>query len=124
MQSIIDIFHIKSNQKLLIFASSGRVFTLNPNELPSGKANAKSYINFIESKTSEKLVGAIVPEEKKKCLLTSLNGKGFITDTSSLISNQKKGKKLFNLKNSDILIKVLIVNHQYIAITKNPLIYR
>ena len=116
-KNVNDIFHIQSNQKLLIFVSSGRVFTVNPNELPSGKSNPKSYIYFIETESSEKLVGALVPEENKNCLLTSLNGKGFITDSNSLISNQKKGKKLFNLKISDILIKVLNANKQYIAIT-------
>ncbi len=116
-KDIKDIFHIQSNQKLLIFVSSGRVFTLNPNELPSGKSNPKSYIYFIETESSEKLVGALVPEENQNCLVISLNGKGFIADTSLLISNQKKGKKLFNLKNSDILIKILIVDQKYIAIT-------
>ena len=116
-KNVNDIFHIQSNQKLLIFVSSGRVFTVNPNELPSGKSNPKSYIYFIETESSEKLVGALVPEENKNCLLTSLNGKGFIVDSNSLISNQKKGKKLFNLKISDILIKVLNANKQYIAIT-------
>ena len=116
-KNVNDIFHILSNQKLLIFVSSGRVFTVNPNELPSGKSNPKSYIYFIETESSEKLVGALIPEENKNCLLTSLNGKGFIVDSNSLISNQKKGKKLFNLKISDILIKVLNANKQYIAIT-------
>ena len=116
-KNVNDIFHILSNQKLLIFVSSGRVFTVNPNELPSGKSNPKSYIYFIETESSEKLVGALVPEENKNCLLSSLNGKGFIVDTNSLISNQKKGKKLFNLKISDILIKVLNANKKYIAIT-------
>ena len=116
-KNVNDIFHIQSNQKLLIFVSSGRVFTVNPNELPSGKSNPKSYIYFIETESSEKLVGALVPEENKNCLLSSLNGKGFIVDTNSLISNQKKGKKLFNLKISDILIKVLNANKKYIAIT-------
>ena len=116
-KNVNDIFHILSNQKLLIFVSSGRVFTVNPNELPSGKSNPKSYIYFIETESSEKLVGALIPEENKNCLLTSLNGKGFIVDSNSLISNQKKGKKIFNLKISDILIKVLNVNKQYIAIT-------
>ena len=89
-KNVNDIFHIQSNQKLLIFVSSGRVFTVNPNELPSGKSNPKSYIYFIETESSEKLVGALVPEENKNCLLTSLNGKGFIVDSNSLISNQKK----------------------------------
>ncbi len=116
-KNINNIFHIQSNQKLLIFVSSGRVFTVNPNELPSGKSNPKSYIYFIETESSEKLVGALIPEENKNCLLASLHGKGFIVDTNSLISNQKKGKKIFNLKIFDSLIKVLNINNKFIAIT-------
>ena len=104
-----------SNQKLLIFVSSGRVFTLDPNSLPSGKSNPKSFIHFIDVGTNEKMISIILPDENKKCVLASSKGKGFITDTFSLISNQKKGKKVFNLKTNDTLIKVLNCNKSHLA---------
>ena len=114
-KSIQSAIHLMSNQKLLIFVSSGRVFTLDPNLLPSGKSNPKSFVYFIESGTDEKMVNILLPEENKKCVLASSKGKGFITDTFSLISNQKKGKKVLNLKTNDSLIKVLDCDKSHLA---------
>ena len=99
----------------MIFVSSGRVFTLDPNLLPSGKSNPKSFIYFIEMNTNEKMVNILLPEENKKCILASSKGKGFIVDVFSLISNQKKGKKVFNLKTNDRLIKVLNCDKSHLA---------
>ena len=110
-----SVIHMMSNQKLLIFVSSGKVFTLDPNLLPSGKSNPKSFIYFIEAGTNEKIVSIVLPEKNKKCVLASLKGMGFITDTFSLISNQKKGKKVFNLKINDSLIKVLNCDKSHLA---------
>ena len=114
-KSIQSAIHLMSNQKLLIFVSSGRVFTLDPNLLPSGKSNPKSFVYFIEAGTDEKMVNILLPEENKKCVLASSKGKGFITDTFSLISNQKKGKKILNLKTNDSLIKVLDCDKSHLA---------
>ena len=114
-KSIQSAIHLMSNQKLLIFVSSGRVFTLDPNLLPSGKSNPKSFVYFIEVGTDEKMVNILLPEENKKCVLASSKGKGFITDTFSLISNQKKGKKILNLKTNDSLIKVLDCDKSHLA---------
>ena len=114
-KSIHSAIHLMSNQKLLIFVSSGRVFTLDPNLLPSGKSKPKSFIYFIEAGTNEKMVNILLPEENKKCVIASLKGKGFIAYTFSLISNQKKGKKIINLKTNDILIKVLNYDKSHLA---------
>ena len=114
-KSIQSAIHLMSNQKLLIFVSSGKVFTLDPNLLPSGKSNPKSFVYFIEVGTDEKMVNILLPEENKKCVLASSKGKGFITDTFSLISNQKKGKKVLNLKTNDSLIKVLDCDKSHLA---------
>ena len=115
-KSIHSAIHLMSNQKLLIFVSSGRVFTLDPNLLPSGKSKPKSFIYFIEAGTNEKMVNILLPEENKKCVMASSKGKGFIAYTFSLISNQKKGKKIFNLKTNDILIKVLNYDKSHLAV--------
>ena len=114
-KSIHSAIHLMSNQKLLIFVSSGRVFTLDPNLLPSGKSKPKSFIYFIEAGTNEKMVNILLPEENKKCVIASSKGKGFIAYTFSLISNQKKGKKIFNLKTNDFLIKVLNFDKSHLA---------
>ena len=47
--------------------------------------------------------------------MASSKGKGFIADLVNIKTAQKKGKQLFNLKNSDKLMKVLIYDKNYLA---------
>ena len=41
--------------------------------------------------------------------------KGFIAFTNHMITNQKKGKQVFNLKTNDYLVKVLNYDKKYLA---------
>ena len=118
-KDIIDIYTIMSNQKLLIFASSGRVFTIDPNNLPSGKSNPKNFIYYIDSNMNDKLVKLMPYSNSLSCVVVSKRGKGFIADLDNIQTSQKKGKQLFNLKNNDELIKVINANKSHIASVNN-----
>ena len=103
LKNVISYEKILSNQKILLFVSSGRVFTVDPNNLPSGKSNPKNYIFFVESNTNEKLLGIMSYENDLQCIVASKFGKGFIANLSDIQTSQKKGKQLFNLKSGDSL---------------------
>ncbi len=118
--NIVAAIDIMSNQKLLLFLSSGKVLTLDPNILPGGKASAKSYIEFVDVGVNEKLIGVFNPHTQDKLLLVSKFGKGFILIAENMITNQKKGKNIFRLKNGDELLKVHFVNKEHLAlVSKN-----
>ena len=108
--------NISSNQKLLLFLSSGKVLTLNPNLLPSGKSSPKSYIELIDVGIDDRLVGIFNADTQDKLLLVSKYGKGFISNSDKMISNQKKGKNIINLKNNDKLLNVHYLNDDFLAL--------
>ena len=114
-KEVLEAYHIMSNQKILIFTSSGRVFTIDTNFLPSGKANAKSFIYFVDSSINDKLVKLVPYNDNLKYLVASSKGKGFVADLNNIKTTQKKGKQLFNLKNNDKLIKVIPSNKTHLA---------
>ncbi len=114
--NIVSAIDIMSNQKLLLFLSSGKVLTLDPNVLPGGKASPKSYIEFVDVGVNEKLIGVFNPHTQEKLLLVSKFGKGFISIAENMITNQKKGKNIFRLKNGDELLKVQFINKDHLAL--------
>ena len=117
---IKTVISVSSNQKLLLFLSSGKVLTLDPNILPGGKASAKSYIELINVGINEKLIDVFNADTNKKLILITKFGKGFISISEKMITNQKKGKNLINLKNNDELINVHYYDNDYIAlVSKN-----
>ncbi len=118
--SIKNFIPISSNHKLLLFLSSGKVLTLDPNVLPGGKASPKSYIELINVGVDEKLIGVFNANTQKKLLLISKFGKGFISISDKMTTNQKKGKNIINLKNNDELLNVHFLENKYLAlVSKN-----
>jgi topoisomerase-4 subunit A len=118
--SIKNFIPISSNHKLLLFLSSGKVLTLDPNVLPGGKASPKSYIELINVGVDEKLIGVFNANTQKKLLLISKFGKGFISISEKMTTNQKKGKNIINLKNNDELLNVHFLENKYLAlVSKN-----
>ena len=118
--SIKNFIPISSNHKLLMFLSSGKVLTLDPNILPGGKASPKSYIELINVGVDEKLIGVFNANKQKKLLLISKFGKGFISISENMLTNQKKGKNIINLKNNDALLNVHSLENKYLAlVSKN-----
>jgi topoisomerase-4 subunit A len=120
IQNVVSYKKILSNQKLLLFVSSGRVYTIDPNVLPSGKSSPKSFIFFVESNSNEKLIGILPHEDDLKCIVASKFGKGFIADLNEIKTSQKKGKQLFNLKSGDQLLNITNKINTHIAcVAKN-----
>ena len=118
--SIKNFIPISSNHKLLMFLSSGKVLTLDPKVLPGGKASPKSYIELINVGVDEKLIGVFNANKQKKLLLISKFGKGFISISENMLTNQKKGKNIINLKNNDALLNVHSLENKYLAlVSKN-----
>ena len=107
-----------SNQKLIIFVSSGKVFTIDPNDIPSGNSNPKSFIYFVDSIPNDKVVG-LLSSNHNKFFIASKNGKGFVSDVKKITTSQRKGKQLFNLKSDDTVIKVFSLQKSHIiCVTK------
>ncbi len=107
-----------SNQKLLLFVSSGKVFTIDPLDIPGGNSNPKSFIYFVDSIPNDRVVG-IFASDSNKVLIASKAGKGFITDIKQQITNQRKGRQFFNLKNDDLVIKVFEIYKTHIICVTN-----
>ena len=105
---------ILSNQKLILFVSSGKVFTIDPKNILSGKSNPKSFIYFVDSLPNDKVVGLLSSNHTNIFSATN-NGKGFIGNISELMTNQRKGRQFFNLKNNDFVLKVFSVSKSHIA---------
>ena len=111
--------NISSNQKLLLFLSSGKVLTLDPNLVPGGKSLPKSYIELINVGIDEKLVGIFNANTQDKLLLVSKLGKGFVSNANNMITNQKKGKNIIKLKNNDELMNVHFVDNKFLALVSS-----
>lgn len=87
----------QTTDKLLIFASDGRFFTLGCDKIPRGKGQGDPVRLFIDLENEHDLVDLCVFVPQEKFLVASTAGKGFVVTSDDMVASTKNGKQVLNL---------------------------
>ncbi|MFQ6744717.1 MAG: DNA gyrase subunit A, partial [Alphaproteobacteria bacterium] len=89
-------FHAQSTDKINLFTSGGKMFTLSANELPSARGFGESVRMMVDVGADEDIVQAFVLDTNARYLLVSRHGNGFIITGDACIAQTKNGKQVMN----------------------------
>jgi topoisomerase-4 subunit A len=90
--------HAETTDRLMMFSTDGRFFTLDCAKLPGGRGNGEAIRTFIDLPSDADLVAMFVHKEGRKLLLASTSGHGFITSEDDAVAMTKAGKRVMNVK--------------------------
>jgi topoisomerase-4 subunit A len=91
-------FHAQTTDRLALFASNGRVYTLAGDKLPSARGFGEPVRLFIDLDADVDIVQLLVVRPDMKLLLASSDGKGFVTSGDGTLAETRKGKQLVNVR--------------------------
>jgi topoisomerase-4 subunit A len=91
-------FHAQTTDRLALFASNGRVYTLAGDKLPSARGFGEPVRLFIDLDADVDIVQLLVVRPDMKLLLASSDGKGFVTSGVGTLAETRKGKQLVNVR--------------------------
>jgi topoisomerase-4 subunit A len=91
-------FHAQTTDRLALFASNGRVYTLAGDKLPSARGFGEPVRLFIDLDAEVDIVQLLVASPDMKLLIASSDGKGFITSGNATLAETRKGKQLVNVR--------------------------
>jgi len=91
-------FHAQTTDRLALFASNGRVYTLAGDKLPSARGFGEPVRLFIDLDAEVDIVHLLVASPEMKLLVASSDGKGFITSGNATLAETRKGKQLVNVR--------------------------
>lgn len=86
----------KTTDKLIVFGTDGRFYTLSCASLPTAKGHGEPIRLMIDLEQNEDIVELLVHEPARKLLLASDVGKGFVIDETDVIAQTKNGKQILN----------------------------
>ncbi len=89
-------FHAMSTDKINLFTSNGKMFTLSANELPSARGFGESVRLMADIGADEDIIRAFVLDLNAKYLLVSRHGNGFIALGENCLAQTKNGKQVMN----------------------------
>ena len=90
-------FHAMSTDKINLFGSSGRMFTLSANDLPSARGFGESVRMMADIGAEENIVCAFVLDTTAKYLVVSRHGNGFIVAGENCVAQTRTGKQVMNV---------------------------
>jgi topoisomerase-4 subunit A len=91
-------FHAQTTDRMALFASKGRVYTLAGDKLPSARGFGEPVRLFIDLKAEVDIVQLVVARPDMKLLIASSDGRGFVTSAEATLAETRKGKQLVNLR--------------------------
>jgi topoisomerase-4 subunit A len=94
----------ETTDKLLIFASDGRFFTLPCDKLPSARGQGEPLRLMLDLDDKTELLSVFPYTPGAKRLLASSGGYGFIAPEDELLANRKAGKQVLNVDGGKALI--------------------
>jgi topoisomerase-4 subunit A len=89
--------HAQTTDKLMLFATDGRFFTLECSKLPGGRGNGEAIRTFIDLPPEADIVSMFVHQDGRKLLLAATTGHGFITSEDDAVAMTRSGKRVMNV---------------------------
>ena len=93
--------HAMTTEKLLIFATNGRFYTIGIDKLPGGRGFGEPVRLMIDLPNDQDIVGLFVHQPGRKLIIASSTGRGFIVPEDEVIAQTKNGKQVLNLADGE-----------------------
>ncbi|CAH1668519.1 DNA topoisomerase IV subunit A [Chelatococcus asaccharovorans] len=106
----------ETTAKILVFATNGKVFTLDAAKLPGGRGYGDPIRLMVDLDDGADIVTAVAFQPDTKLLVASHEGRGFLVRSEDLTGNTRKGKQLLNLDATGRLALVIQAEGTHVAI--------
>ncbi|WCR10409.1 DNA topoisomerase IV subunit A [Paracoccus stylophorae] len=88
--------HAETTDKLVVFASNGRFYTLPANTLPGGRGMGEPLRLMIDLPNEAGIVAMFPWREGEKYLVASRAGDGFVVQAGDILAQTRSGKQVLN----------------------------
>jgi topoisomerase IV subunit A len=108
-------FPTETTAKILIFAGNGKFYTLEASKLPGGRGHGEPVRLYFDIEQDADVVAALAYEGKRKFLVASYGGNGFVVPEDEVLGTTRKGKQVLNLKGADKAAALTTVGGELVA---------
>ncbi|MGN6143174.1 MAG: DNA topoisomerase IV subunit A [Mesorhizobium sp.] len=94
-------FPAQTTDKILIFTTGGKFYTIGADRLPGGRGHGEPIRIIVDMENDQDIVTAFVHDAGRKLLLVSHQGNGFVVPETEVVANTRKGRQVMNVKAPD-----------------------
>ncbi len=92
------IFHAETTDRLLVFGSNGRFYTLSAANLPGGRGMGEPLRLMVDLPNEVQIVDIFIHKPGRKLLVASSAGDGFVVPEDEVVAQTRSGKQVLNVR--------------------------
>jgi topoisomerase-4 subunit A len=91
------VFHAETTDRLLVFGSNGRFYTLSAANLPGGRGMGEPLRLMVDLPNESQIVDLFIHQPDRKLLVASSAGNGFVVPEADVVAQTRIGKQVLNV---------------------------
>ncbi|MDV7142423.1 DNA topoisomerase IV subunit A [Tropicimonas sp. TH_r6] len=114
------LFHAETTDRLLVFGSNGRFYTLSASALPGGRGMGEPMRLMVDLPNEAEIVSLSIHRTGTRLLVASSAGDGFVVPSDEVLAQTRSGKQVLNVKD-DVVAAICkpIAGDHVAVISKN-----
>ena len=104
-----------TTDKIVMFASNGKFYTLAADKLPGGRGSGEPIRLMVDLQDDHMPIGLFVHDPERKLLVASSDGYGFRVNESDIIASKRGGKQTLNVKGEAEALRCVEIKGEKIA---------
>jgi topoisomerase-4 subunit A len=109
-------FHAQTTDKILVFTTGGKFYTIGADRLPGGRGHGEPIRIIVDMENDQDIVTAFVHDPQRRLLLASHAGNGFQVAEQDVVANTRKGRQVMNVKAPDEARCCLAIEGDHVAV--------
>ncbi|WEX07474.1 DNA topoisomerase IV subunit A [Chelativorans sp. AA-79] len=109
-------FHAQTTDKILLFTTGGKFYTIGADRLPGGRGHGEPVRIMVDMENDQAVVTAFAHDPERRLLLVSHAGNGFVVPEKEVVANTRKGKQVMNVRAPDEARLCMPVSGDHVAI--------
>jgi topoisomerase-4 subunit A len=96
--SLLVALHAETTDRIVVFATNGRAYTLKADAMPRGRGDGQPVRLMVDLTNEDAVVAMFVHRDAARFLVAASDGKGFIVKGEDLLAEKRTGKQVLNLE--------------------------
>lgn len=95
------VIEAQTTDKLVVFATNGRFYTMGCDKLPPGRGFGEPVRLMVDLPNDASVAMMMIHKPDQKILVASTDGRGFIVSSNDVLAQTKTGKQVLNVDGKD-----------------------
>lgn len=110
------VLNAETTDKILLFASNGRFYTLGGDKLPGARGFGEPVRIMLDLPNEADILGLTIHKADQKFVVASNDGRGFIVKAEDVLAQTKNGKQILNVDGKSKAVAFAPVTGDHIAV--------